>query len=87
MTDRCRTIIVDGVPVSVRGDKPMDTESQDAFEEVVRAAWRHAASQPAVPCHSPRCDYNEPHRHGFGCGPRCLCGQGMQARVSEVVSS
>lgn len=22
-------------------------------------------------CHEPACDYEEPHRHGFGCGPLC----------------
>ena len=48
-----------------------------------RRAERQRENDAAAPkpCHSSRCDYDEPHKHGFACGPRCLCGEGMQAAV------
>lgn len=30
-------------------------------------------------CVTAKCDYPEPHDHGFACGPYCPCGEGMQA--------
>ncbi len=30
-------------------------------------------------CVTSKCDYPEPHEHGFACGPFCPCGGGMQA--------
>ena len=31
----------------------------------------------SVPCHDESCGYQEPHRHGFACGPTCRgCGRG-----------
>jgi hypothetical protein len=35
---RCRFVEVDGEPVLVRGDRPMNAEDAEAFAEVVRAA-------------------------------------------------
>lgn len=32
-----------------------------------------------VECAEQKCDYPEPHDHGFACGPFCPCSEGMQA--------
>lgn len=31
-------------------------------------------------CSATECDYEEPHRHGFACGPSCPCGEGMTVK-------
>lgn len=41
--EACRTYEVDGEPVVVRGDRPLDEQSQEALAEVVRAAKEHVA--------------------------------------------
>lgn len=41
--ETCRTYAVDGEPVVVRGDRPLDEQSQAALAEVVRAAKKHVA--------------------------------------------
>lgn len=38
--DACRVVEVDGEPVRVRGDRPMDDTDKAAFTEVVRAATK-----------------------------------------------
>ena len=30
-------------------------------------------------CYDDKCDYDDPHDHGFACGPFCPCAKGMQA--------
>lgn len=75
--DDHETVVVDGSPVRVHGH--LNPEDMEPFGDVVRAAKEYARKTPAPPCRSPRCDYEEPHDHGFACGPKCLCGKGMQA--------
>lgn len=41
--ETCRTYQVDGEPVVVRGDRPLDEQSQQALAELVRAAKEHSA--------------------------------------------
>jgi hypothetical protein len=41
--ETCRTYKVDGEPVVVRGDGPLDEQSRDALGELVRAAKEHVA--------------------------------------------
>ncbi len=36
--ERCRTYVVDGEPVTVRGAQPLDLEQLDALAEIARAA-------------------------------------------------
>ena len=78
-------VTVDGEPVRVMGH--LAPEDYEPFEDVVRAAKEFARRQPPMPCHSNRCDYDEPHKHGFACGPRCLCGKGMQNHHSTDLES
>ena len=75
----CEKVLIDGEYIRVQG--ALKPEDMEPFADVVRAAREFARSQAPKPCHSSRCDYDEPHKHGFACGPRCLCGEGMQAAV------
>ncbi|WP_394254729.1 hypothetical protein [Pseudoclavibacter helvolus] len=70
----CEAVVVDGSRVLVRGH--LGPEDREMFEGVVKSAEEFVRDQPAQPCHSPRCDYEEPHDHGFACGRGCLCGRG-----------
>lgn len=41
--------------------------SENAVDDLLGEEIRRAAQD----CHEPSCDYDEPHRHGFACGPLC----------------
>lgn len=47
--------------------------SEDAVDDLLGAEVRRAAQD----CYESACDYEEPHRHGFGCGPLCPEYHGM----------
>lgn len=49
MTARCYVTTVDGQPVRVRGDRPMNEQDQAALTEVLRAAKRLMATLPPAP--------------------------------------
>lgn len=86
MKDRC--IIIDGSRVRVT-DKFDTTEgsadmvSMRNLLKILNELGRNEIEQLRNhDCHSAHCDYQEPHRHGFACGPQCICSLGMKASKS-----
>lgn len=88
MSDRC--VVIDGALVRVSGkfgtaEGSADMNAMRAILSGAREAFEDRAERLGrMDCHNRRCDYQEPHKHGVACGPRCACGLGMQANLSEI---
>lgn len=40
--------------------------------------WSEHVNNPCGDCSDAACDYQEPHAHGFACGPECPCEMSAQ---------
>jgi hypothetical protein len=83
VSDRCIEVNGNLIRVSKNFDATEGSDDIKAMHALIEAAKTAAQDRAAQleqhDCRNRRCDYDEPHKHGVPCGPRCSCGLGMKA--------